>query len=36
MFSYYWVVEVTTEVGLKSQNDQVKVFEFINFKAHRK
>ena len=36
MFYYYWVVKVTTEVGLKSQNGQFKDFEFINFRAPKK
>ena len=27
---------VTTVVGLKSQNSQFKIFQFINFKAHKK
>ena len=35
-FYYYWVVKVTTEVGLKSQNGQFKDFEFINFRAPKK
>ena len=35
-FYYYCVVSVTTGVGLKSQNGQFKIFEFINFRAHKK